>query len=509
MKSLLIALLLAITVSNSFAQKNKTLEKADALYKGYQYSKAIKLYEKLASEGNTRVYRKLAESYNKVNNTVNAEKYYALSVEEKNVIPETIFSYAQILMVNEKYEEAIKWFEKYKKLLPSDIKSDKFIEACKQAKNTNPIEQTFKVYNMPFNSTASDFSAVLFEDNKVVFTSSRVDGLLSKKDQWTNESFLSMYVSDLKLDSTNTHANKIKGVNTLLFNDGPACFDSSFSRIFFTRNNVSGGQENRSRNDEVKLKIYEAQREGDNNWGKIRELEFNGNEYSCAYPSISQDGLSMYFTSDKGGGFGGKDLYVSHFDIKKQKWGRPENLGPKINTSGDERFPFMHSNGTLFFSSDGHIGFGGLDIFVTINDKLGNVIDVMNMGVPFNSSKDDFGIYVNKTHSSGLFSSDRPGGKGKDDIYYFTNATTPILVNTLDNTYNLLGANIKIIEKSSNKIENKGITDKKGEYNSMVEPGKNYEIIAEKTGFKTQKYSISVPNKKDSILITLHMEKGE
>lgn len=501
---LLLFFLLSISTS---AQKNKTLEKADVYFKAYQYSKAIPLYEKLANEGNTRVYRKLAESYRKINDTENAEKYFALAVEEKNVLPNTILSYGQILMRNEKYKEAIFWFVKYQKLNPTDYSAKKFIEACTQAKDAELIDQPYKVYNLPFNSPYSDFSAVILDDNKVVFTSSRPDGLISKKDLWTNESYLSVFVSEMSLDSTNTEATKLKGVNTLLFNDGPACFDSSYSKIYFTRNNVTAGQGNRSRNEEVKLKIFEAHREGENNWGKIRELDFNGNEYSCAYPSISQVGKAIYFTSDRAGGYGGKDLYVSYYDEKKQKWERPENLGPKINTSGDERFPFIHPNGNLFFSSDGHVGFGGLDIFVTIKDELGRVIDVQNLGLPFNSSKDDFGIYINATNSRGFFSSDRPGGKGKDDIYFFTNAHSPLIITVLDATYNLPNVSIKVIDKTTSAIDSKGKTNNSGLFTSTIEVGKSYLIIAEKPGFKTLEYVFTSGMKVEDLEITLHMEK--
>lgn len=497
---ILILLLVAFQVN---AQVNKTLEKANALFKDYQYSKAIPLYEKLAAEGNTKVYRRLAECYNKINDSENAEKYFALAVEEKTVLPETIFSYGQVLMQNQKYKDAAFWFEKYKKLVPGDVQVKKYIEACNQANNVEFVDQPYLIYNMPFNSPYSDFSGSLLDGNKVVFTSSRPDGLLSKKDQWTNESYLSMFVTNFSLDSTNANATKLKGVNTMLFNDGPGCFDSAFSKIYFTRNNVSGGQGTRSKSDEIKLKIYEAHRDGETSFGKIRELEFNGDEYSCAYPSISLNGMEMYFTSDRAGGYGGKDLYVSYYDKRKQKWGRPENLGGKINTAGDERFPFIHPNGNLFFSSDGHIGFGGLDIFVTIRDSLGRVVDIQNVGLPFNSSKDDFGFWINETHSRGFFSSDRPGGKGKDDIYYFTNADIPITITVLEADKPSINTLVRILDAGNKALDYMVRTDKKGQVISLLEPYKSYWIVAEKGDKKIAEQVTAPRNKNESVNITL------
>ena len=197
------------------------------------------------------------------------------------------------------------------------------------------------------------------------------------------------------------------------YHDGVATFSTPTKTMFFTRTSREKSEEG-----EIKqLKIYSAKGDTDN-WEDTEELNFNNKEFSTCHPTLSTDGQRLYFSSDRPGGFGGMDLYVSQ--KIGSKWADPVNLGPTVNTSGNEIFPFVDARDKLFFASNGHKGLGGLDIFVvekSDNTDENSFADRKNLGKPFNSKKDDFGFYINESETGGYLSSNRPGGAGADDIY--------------------------------------------------------------------------------------------
>lgn len=209
-------------------------------------------------------------------------------------------------------------------------------------------------------------------------------------------------------------ANFSEKLNSSL-NEGQATFSRSGKTIFFTRNNNNRGVQKAGPDGKVRMKIYQAH-EGNYGWEDFTELPFNDDSYACMHPSLSVDGAKLYFTSDMPGGYGGYDLYVA--ERTGNTWGPPVNLGPEINTDKNEVFPFITFGGkTLFFTSSGHNTLGGLDMFYVNLDKIEE--GVFNMNAPFNTPEDDMGIIMNEDGTRGFFSSDRPGGHGKDDIYTF------------------------------------------------------------------------------------------
>lgn len=199
---------------------------------------------------------------------------------------------------------------------------------------------------------------------------------------------------------------------TTKMHEGPLTFDRTAEKVYYTRNDL-----NRKRRKRAKLKIYESVKGDDGKWSLPSELPFNMDGYETAHPAISADGHTMIFASDRPGGLGGMDLWEVHF--KDGQWTEPVNLGPSVNTGKNELFPFLHADGSLFFSSQGHEGLGGLDIFYTLRDSSGRYVKPVNLGAPFNSDKDDLGLIVDRDKKSGYFSSDRDGGAGEDDIYAF------------------------------------------------------------------------------------------
>lgn len=266
------------------------------------------------------------------------------------------------------------------------------------------------------NTAMLDFSPAFYEDGIVYISSQMVDGKEKIYDGNLGRKTMSIFrarrSSDGKLSKPEPFAQELVS----LFHEGPVTFDKTGENVFFTRNNNDGKKANYAKGV-ARLKIYASHKEG-NTWSPAIELPFNENESDAAHPSVSVDGDRLYFASNRAGGYGGMDIYVC--ERMGDTWGKPVNLGPKINTAKNEVFPFVHPDGTLFFSSDGLFGRGGLDIFCTKPSILGGFDTPKALGTQFNTDKDDFGIIIDVDMKNGYFASSRSGGMGEDDIYSFT-----------------------------------------------------------------------------------------
>ncbi len=264
------------------------------------------------------------------------------------------------------------------------------------------------------NSRYSDY-APSFHQEELVFSSSRdVNRVTKSFDAFNNQPFLDLYAASKGTDKQ--RIKKLKGKINSKFHESSPVFSSDGKTVYFTRNNYSNKKSKTSTEGNVLLKIYKANYQ-DGKWINVREVPFCSDEYSVAHPTLSPDGRFLYFASDMPGSLGKSDLYVVSVH-EDGSFGTPENLGNQINTEGRETFPFMSDNGKLFFASDGHIGFGGLDIFMAMSNQ-DDVVEIYNLGEPINSSEDDFTFIINEKNKIGYFASNRKGGKGDDDIYGF------------------------------------------------------------------------------------------
>lgn len=297
------------------------------------------------------------------------------------------------------------------------------ISAQKAAQGSNPNVNPDIVVTAErnINSPLQEYSPAFFE-NGLVFISSNPAARSKSEDGRTGSSTTSIFLArrtpNGKLDTPLPFAQEL----TTNYYDGPLTFDARAERIFFTRSNLRYGKPEPGRDGKVKLKIYVADRKQEglkSTWARVRELPFNSNDFDCAHPAISVDGEWLFFASNRSGGYGGMDLYVS---VRRgDSWGAPMNLGPQVNTEKDELFPFIHADGTLFFASSGHVGkgeSGGLDIFYTRPMDTGWAMP-QALPQPINSPFDDFGFIVDSDQKNGYFSSNRPNGIGDDDIYHF------------------------------------------------------------------------------------------
>ncbi len=275
--------------------------------------------------------------------------------------------------------------------------------------------QVVRVLNAKYlNSPNTDYSPAFYQNGIVYVSSRKKSGPVDAKSQ---ETYSQLYFApfDPNGDPANPQSFSLE-INSSL-HEGPVTFSRDYKTMFFTRNNMHKGVQKAAGDGKVRLKIYEAQK-GPIDWGEVRELPFNADTFSCVHPSLSPDGKRLYFSSDMPGGVGGFDLYVSERGANGG-WKKPMNLGPRVNSVGNDVFPFIHGSGTLFFSSNGYESSKGLDMYFVDVEENGDTV-VVSLGEPFNSKEDDLGIILNDDGTRGFFASDRKNGLGKDDIFSFT-----------------------------------------------------------------------------------------
>jgi peptidoglycan-associated lipoprotein len=419
MKQILLFFILLIFVTSGevTAQRRKS-EKAYASFAAGEYFDAIDLFKdaysktkKADKNDRTELVFMIAECYRLTNDPKNAETWYKLAVKSAYSKPEAEYWLAESLKKNGKYPLAIDEFKKYKQIAPSDARAEQEIRSCELAVDWLRSPEAYKVEEIKdINSKESDFSPAYGRDDfgMIYFTSSR-DGVAGKKTHGaTGQNFTDIFESKVDKKAKWSTPVPVEGINSE-FEDGTPSFTSDYKELFFTRCEA-GKREKKG------CVIMYSKKNGDK-WGDPKNIGIMPDSLVSAHPSISKDGLTLYFVSDLAGGFGKKDVWKVTRIRQGDLWSKPVNLGPDINTSGDELFPYIREDGTLYFSSDGLIGMGGLDIFKAISQPDGSW-NVQNMKPPINSFADDFGIAFEDGSEKGIFSSTRKG-KGNDDLYSF------------------------------------------------------------------------------------------
>lgn len=464
-------LLLLIVICQSFiltAQSGKQ-KKADRLYDDFAYAKAIEVYEELIQNGYNVEHnqKRLADSYYKLRDPENAVVYYAGVVQQPEISPEYYFKYAQALRGVREYDQSREWLKKYREEGKNEELTGKILNS--EEINVYDGFETFRTEPAAFNSRFSDFGA--FESNGTIyFTSARADGAKNPKIyDWNGEPFLDIY----SVTAGSGNVNSVAGDLNTKRHEGPVAISADGQTMYFTRNNYLNNKNGKRDREGVNhLKIYKANLVN-GAWSNIEELPFNDNSYSVGHPSLSTDGKTLYFASEASGGYGGSDLY--RVSIINGNYGTPENLGPGINTPGNELFPFAANNNRLYFSSDGHKGYGLLDVFmVDLNDPR----EVQNLGEPVNSSRDDFAFSTSATGSAGYVSSNRPGGEGSDDIYSLRILSPLSLHGTVRDSINnrpIANATIRLTDENNNQIAFIE-TDEQGNYAVEVKRDRSYPI---------------------------------
>jgi peptidoglycan-associated lipoprotein len=414
---LFIILLLAITLQEANAQKRKS-EKAYASFNAGEYFDAIDLFKDAYSKTNksdkaarTELVFMIAECYRLTNDPKDAEIWYKQAVKSSNSKPEVEYYLAESLKKNGKYQQAIEEFKKYKQVSPGDSKADQEIRSCELSMEWMRNPEAYKVEELKeLNSKESDFSPAYARDDygMIYFTSSRDDATGNKTHGATGQNFTDIFESRVDKKSKWSTPVPLAVINTVN-EEGTPSFSSDFKELYFTRCEA-GKREKKG------CEIMFTRKNGDT-WAEPKNIGLLPDSVVAAHPAISHDGLTLYFVSDIPGGFGKKDIWKSTRSREGEQWSKPVNLGPDINTQGDELFPYIRQDGTLYFSSDGLIGMGGLDIFSAKQQPDGSWV-VKNMKPPINSFADDFGIAFEGMEEKGIFSSTRKG-RDNDDLYSF------------------------------------------------------------------------------------------
>ena len=385
--------------------------KADKLVESMAYQSAVDLYQEVLQKNsnNIRVHLKLAEAYVKLNDTDQAEHHFRQYITRATLSPQEKLQFARVLVSNQKLTEAEVWVLAYQKDVPRSVVAKNLLQSIRFHDEFYKDSADFTVEPLSFNTDQVEFAPAYYQQG-LVFASSRKQQLsLKKKYHWDRSNYLDLYQVSLDGESA-SEPIPFEDLNSKL-HEGPVTFFDNEQQVILTRNHYR--TTNHKTGDGVNtLQLFHAQKAENGNWEDITPLPFNGMEFSTGHPAY-EDGV-LYYASNKEGGYGGVDLYrVTYTD---GEWGRSENLGPQINTEGDEQFPFV-KDGVLYFASNAHAGLGGLDIFKTKIQEDGTITEIVNLGYPINSAKDDFG-YITKDGNHGYFSTHRDGS---DDIYQFKN----------------------------------------------------------------------------------------
>ena len=394
-----------------FGQKAQ-FKKADKAYKAQNYAEAIPLYEEgLAIKDNLSRKTKLANSYRMINQLDKAASIFREIVKDPKAKPITYYYLGESLMSAGNYDEAKYWFQQYHLKEPEDQKALLKIAACNQVKDINPIYPDMGVIPFAHNSDMDDNSPIYW-NNQILFSSDRNQGikLLKQKSGVTGRDYIQIYSSsegnDFNYDNPKSYSKKVNELNK---NNSNITISQDGTRAVFSRNSKNANKKNTHT-----IQLFEMESTDGNKWKNIKEVDFANNAYNFMHPALSPDGNTLFFVSDKGSGHGGTDIYVSYY--KKNKWSRPVNLGPVINTDANEGFPFFDKDGKLFFCSKGHAGYGGFDIFFSTQNAETEQWDApINVGSPVNSPADDISIFIDHESRRGLFTSSRDGGD--DDIF--------------------------------------------------------------------------------------------
>ena len=422
MRLLTFSVALLSSTSLLFAQPEKELEKANEMYKNFSYVDAIKIYERIAQKGfvNQEMLQSLGNAY-----YYNAEYKKALPWYEQlfqegkyKVKPEYYYRYAQTLKSVGDYTQADKMMAKFVELTnANDTRAALFEENKDYQTVIKNNSGRFQLNNASINTENSEYGTALYGD-KIVFAGA-TDARKAKRgvSQWTGESFYDLYEAehfDQKLGSRKPFSSSI---NTQ-FNESTPVFTKDGNTMYFTRNNYVNRKLGSDIENTILLKILRATKDKNGNWGNIVEVPFNSDQYNVAHPALSPDEKYLYFASDMPGSFGNSDIFRVEI-LGDNQYGTPENLGNIINTAGRESFPYISKDNVLYYSSDGIPGLGGLDIFAVKFNADGSTSKPVNIGMPGNSADDDFCFVFNSDSKIGFLTSNRPGGKGRDDIYSF------------------------------------------------------------------------------------------
>jgi peptidoglycan-associated lipoprotein len=517
-KFTLTAAALVIFVANGFSQK--LLKKADAAFEARQYFNAINMYKQAyagaSKDKKPGIMYKSGYASQEINDYKAAETFYQKAIAANYDDPTVYLNLAEVLKSQLKYPEAIVEYNKYKAKGGNAKKADLGVKSCELAQQWKNAPQRYKMENMSLiNTKESDYSPS-FSDKKyqTLVITSRREGALGAQEVNIGSNHSDLF--ETKLDKNGKWSTPVLLPPSISspVNEGQGWVSKKGDMIFFTRCPEEKGKQ-------VKCGLYMAKKQG-STWGVATRLPFNNDTVQFGHPTLSADGKFLYFASRMSGGYGGLDIWKCTYDAKANVWGQPTNAGPAVNTEGNEMYPTVSDDGKkLYFSSDYHPGMGGLDIFVAeagADGKFSKAIE--NLKYPINSSFDDFGIIYEGKKQRGYLTSNREGGKGSDDIWSFNlpaltfNAKGMAMSKGDDRTGAGRGESIELVKVKvigSDGSINEFTTAKDGNYTFKLKEKTTYTIttITDKTTKSPSFTKGYLASKDQRVISTVGLDKSK
>ncbi|MES2630249.1 MAG: hypothetical protein V4616_14915, partial [Bacteroidota bacterium] len=498
MKKLIVSICVLVMSVTMMAQDvpNK-VQRADEKYAGLAFSEALELYQDAYENGKGNVDYlsvKIANCYRLLGDPEKAQDWYAKANKGTGFEPINFLYYAQTLAENERYDLAIEWYNKFLQNYPEDKRGILGIESAKRAKSLGNRPPVVTINKTNVNSKYSDFGPSAGPDG-LVFASNRRNFLtVGYTDKWTGANYLDFYLAKNDGQGSVGSPTLLNGVANTVYHESNVSYSPDGKLMVFTRSqfnpNLFGGNIIKSSIDNVvKLKLMVYAKGDNGKWKEASEFPYNDANVSYAHPAFSADGKYIYYSSDRNGGFGGTDIWRS--TVNGENFGSPENMGPTVNTAGQEMFPFVDRSNNLYFSSNGLAGLGGLDIFrIAQHPETGKYSSPANVGRPLNSPSDDFGVTMDTVSNRGYFSSNRPGGEGSDDIYGFALAGNFVELEVLDAATHLP------IDKATISMGKQlfATTNVSGMASSPLELNKSYNFNIEASRYKSKTVDIDNNN---------------
>ncbi len=415
-----LATVLLMVCSHALQAQKAKHKLANKFYETFDFKQAGNIYKDILSDAkyakDTLALRRVADCELKRGQWVNAEGYLKQLSETGAAKPADMKMLAEVLKFQGKYDAAIEVYKKILQANPNDDVAKRYVDHPDFANRIMRDSTIYTLHNAEINSPASDFAAGYFTNGKMVFSSAK--GTASNNQRlynWNEQPYLNLYTCDIAADSTLKNAVLMSDDVNSRYHEGTMSYDPGTNTIYLTRNNVLKGNVKKSKRSKLNLGIFSAKYiAAEQSFESLTTFPYNNKEYSVGNPALNGSRTRIYFTSNMPGGVGGTDIY--YCDKIGEAWSTPINAGKKINTSGNEMFPFVVGDSTLYFSSNGQLCLGGLDVFYT---NPFDTIAVKNVGYPANSHYDDLAMVCYQEETVGYFSSNRKNGKGDDDIYEF------------------------------------------------------------------------------------------
>lgn len=496
--------LLFLTIS-VFGQSSET-KKADKYFNSLSYIKAAEAYENVLGKDSTSyVLQRLGDCYYLNSNMKKASLWYEKLFEEheeENIDAGYFFKYAQALRGVGNYKDSDSWMKRFHQKRKKDVRGLNFSMSENNITDLTPSSPSFKVENVSsLNTPNSEYGVAFFEEG-IVYASTKSQGnLVKRKHAWNNKGFLDLFSATVTEDGTISEKKPIKELNSK-YHESSVAFSPDYKTIYFTRNNYIKKKLGKDKGGFTNLKIYSAELI-DGKWENVTELPFNNDDYSIGHPAVSSDGKNLFFVSDMPGSFGETDIFYVAIN-GNNTFGPVQTLGLHVNTEGREMFPYVLDN-KLYFSSDGHFGLGGLDVFVS-EEKNGEFQPPVNLKSPINTQSDDFAFIMNASTNKGYFSSNREEGSGDDDIYSFTYTKKEeiVIVKKPDCKQSvfgvvkdrftdklLKGATVTIYNRNDEKVEELKVGND-ASFSFSLPCGASYKLIAFKRYYKPNLQSFKI-----------------